>query len=655
VLLATSRDFLQAPIFEEGDAALNALQIDRAKELREIYGNYSRFHFNHPGPAFFYVYAAGEWLFTDQLQALSPNCAHTVVSTVLQVGFFSLAVYLVGLRFRNPFFLPMALLVAALHFAKVGQAFNSIWPPHVLLMPFLAFWAACVSVASGRIQHLPWLALCGCFLVHGHVAQPLFVVTMTVAAYALWWLLARTRDTSEETPKTPVPAHLLAGLIIVIFLVPIAIDVSRGEQSNFHAILRHLNTGGEHKKLEKSAAYFLSFFSYTRNQDELFHTLSRESLVFVKENMLTYVLWSVGLLFVALTCWRGFGLTPERLRFVRIASGGWLLTVLLCFVWGMMQTGPMWDYNGYFYYGVNYALLLIVAGVVTSWIPERIAAVLGIGATIAAAAVFWKDYRLTIPPFRDSGAHIKQDTLRAIKADPQPDAPKLLVFEHNDWPKIASVALTLQRERVPFLVDPSWTFMFQKEHELTAKAAADNNTKLSIWRFVHRKDIAGTDVGRKMRVMFAPQPLSPSNGLIDFSANGNFELYQVFGFSTPLPGDYAPTAQNDAILQFVPTPTEEDVEIEIAAEPFFAPGQPHIQPCELRFNGELVFAAPFTEPGVLRARILKEQWNKLPVAIVHLTLPDAQSMADLGISGDPRRLGLAVKKLTTHLSTTPRG
>jgi hypothetical protein len=86
----------------------------------------------------------------------------------------------------------------------------------------------------------------------------------------------------------------------------------------------------------------------------------------------------------------------------------------------------------------------------------------------------------------------------------------------------------------------------------------------------------------------------------------------------------------------------------MVAEPFLGAGNQRVQPTELRFNGNLVFSSPFTEPGVLRVRIPKEMWNSLPIATVRLTMPNAQSPAEMGLSGDIRRLGLSVKKLTTR-------
>ncbi len=67
LLVVTGPAYFGSPIFEVGDFAANALQIEHAKHLSEWLGNYSRFGFHHPGPAFFYVYAIGDLVFRDLL------------------------------------------------------------------------------------------------------------------------------------------------------------------------------------------------------------------------------------------------------------------------------------------------------------------------------------------------------------------------------------------------------------------------------------------------------------------------------------------------------------------------------------------------------------------------------------------------------------
>jgi hypothetical protein len=178
------------PHYEGGDFAANALQIRQAKVFHELYGNYSRFGFHHPGPAFFYAYALGEVVLFDALKIVpAPYNAHAITGILIQALFFTWTLAIIGRRVRRPLVLPLLLAFAAVHFSIVnlsipGSAFESIWPPYVLLCPFLRFVVASASVASGGVKDLVPCVLAGCVLVHSHVAQPLFVVPLFVIAYA---------------------------------------------------------------------------------------------------------------------------------------------------------------------------------------------------------------------------------------------------------------------------------------------------------------------------------------------------------------------------------------------------------------------------------------------------------------------------------------
>jgi hypothetical protein len=80
--------YFQTPFHETGDAAVNALQVDNAGRFQELYGNYSRWEFSHPGPAFFYVYAAGEAVFHRLLGICpAPGNAHILTSMLVQAFF----------------------------------------------------------------------------------------------------------------------------------------------------------------------------------------------------------------------------------------------------------------------------------------------------------------------------------------------------------------------------------------------------------------------------------------------------------------------------------------------------------------------------------------------------------------------------------------
>src|SRR5437879_1501793 len=95
--------FFRTAVYEEGDDAANALQIHRAKSLHELHGNYSRWRFHHPGPAFFYVYALGEALLCDATGlAPAPRNAYIYTGTLLQLAFYAAAIALVARHSKQP-------------------------------------------------------------------------------------------------------------------------------------------------------------------------------------------------------------------------------------------------------------------------------------------------------------------------------------------------------------------------------------------------------------------------------------------------------------------------------------------------------------------------------------------------------------------------
>src|SRR5271170_2777426 len=70
LLLALNLQLFTKPIVEFGDFAANSLLVQQAKHFRLLTGHYSRFHFHHPGPAFLYLFALGEFLFYDVLHVV---------------------------------------------------------------------------------------------------------------------------------------------------------------------------------------------------------------------------------------------------------------------------------------------------------------------------------------------------------------------------------------------------------------------------------------------------------------------------------------------------------------------------------------------------------------------------------------------------------
>jgi hypothetical protein len=651
VVVGNRELLFRTPVHEISDFAVNALQIDRAKHFQELYGNYSRFQFNHPGPAFFYLYGASERFLHDALGLFpSPYNAHLFCGILIQTAFFALALVLLADVLRSPWVVTLGVAIGAAHFTSAPHVFISIWPPEVLLMPFLAFFTACVAVASGRGRAVPWAVLSGSFLVHGHVAQPLFVGVLFISAYATAICSARrAAANSHPFPRQYPVSHAAAIGLLVIFVAPLAIDLASGVQSNAAAILRHLQTASpEDKSVLKSLLYFLSFVSYSSRPEVLVETVNARSFDLLSARPVIFLTWLAALATVVISYWRQRRDPRPEARGFLLLTAFWFGSVALCIVWGLMQTGPMFAFNGHFYFGLHFLIYLAAAFVLTQRLPVRWQRLLAVPAWVVAALTL--SWSITHDhTFADSrGLALRETALQALAADERCDRPKLIVFEHDYWSEAASIALALRRAGADFRVGPAWQFMFQSRYVPRAQELGSPELPYSVWRFVRdphgERSFPVTRGGQHL--VFKPAKLSPTNGRIRFDV-AQYYQYLVSGVSEPVPADGAWTDHSHAVLQFQPEPAATAVHLHLTAYPFLLDERVSLQPTELWFNDHLVFSAPFIEPGVLRALIPAEFWNERPIATIRLHLPNAHAPARLGLWADTRYLALCLKELRT--------
>lgn len=613
--------YFRTPMLEQGDIAVNALQVRQAKQLAEIYGNYSRFEFNHPGPAFFYVYAAAEGLLYDWLHVVpSPTNAHLVGSVALQSLFFALAigVFCSHLRWRG--LAPLALLAAAIYFGGLGEPWVSIWPPHVLLMPFLCFLIAGVSVASGRVEDWPLVVLTGGFLFHGHVAQPLFLgllggLTLLLSLRGL----RPVTDPWSDVVRVHRRRLLLCAALGFVFLLPLGIDVlTRGTGSNVATILgRFAGNREEHISLLRSLLYFLSFGTTTREQNELFAALGPPTWAFLAGHGWRIAAWIVVLMAPPIIAWRWRSLlAPGERRFLLTAGAFLAMSVLGCLLWGKAQAGGMHHFNGYFYYAIYFfgllsALALAARGLARFPLLPLILLV------IPAAIVALRSFSAGPLTEGETGLAVQRTVAAALAADPDP-RPKLLVFEHPHWHNVAAVALELQRRGVGFYVAPWWNFMFQPRHDLTRLGAAPED-HASIW-WIAPPVTEGVPLTNEVSIHHQPGIIRPGDE-IRLQGNANGFRYVVSGV-TAGNIDYAATNLPRMVVRFAPQRTDHDVNVVFDAEADSAPGP---NAAVVSFNGERMGEAMAGARAAVTVRIPKEIWNRQPIATLELHFPRAQA------------------------------
>lgn len=530
LLLVNSHYLFHAELYESGDAGANSLSVLRAERGQELYGAYSRWMFHHPGPALFYTEALGEAAFYRWRHLTpTPYNAQMLAVIVLLVSLFAAGVSQAARWVRGGVFLALALAFAALHFTAVDGRLLvvSTWPPHVAPLIFFGLIVAAASVGAGQGEDLPMLVLAGCFLLHLHVAQPLFVGPMCLLGYGgLWWSCWRRRGAAatpavslSKANEAPAPAapglaasslpwrtyrrtHRLAALIAGCFALPILVDLCFSN-GNFQQIRFHLKTHrGQGYPFLTSLAYFLRFAVYHPSLHGAGPTLneattSQSLWKFVLEHVQMAILWVGALLSpllpLAARVWRGkerpsptgegpapteYASPTGRWRFLGWLWAAWALSVGLTLFWGTIQDGELFYFNAWFNYSIWYVLALLAAGsmadavdVLTHRSDRRLPwrfAVVGACAVLAGFTLTRHPERFRANDGDGDDARQQQRSVADRLATEPAGTPraKLLVFPHDGWESATGLAVLLARNGRPSAVLPDWEFMFGPDHRL---------------------------------------------------------------------------------------------------------------------------------------------------------------------------------------------
>jgi hypothetical protein len=490
LLLNNSDAIFRSPYYESGDYAANSLQVLKAKQFGETLGHYSRFGFHHPGPAFFYVFACGEIIFFDATHLVpTPFNGQLIALYALSAFFFAATLALIAQRLggAGPLFTGLSLILGASHFGAVGKFYEFIpgyfgmvcpWPPCFVVLPLLCFVVAAASVAAGNGKDLPLMILAACFLVHGHVAMPLFAVPLTLFGYGGFWL--ETRRRSRQPWKVFPSQHWIAAATIALFLLPIAIDSFMARPSNLERIMEHLRTSyGAGKGLLQSALYFLHFGAYAAYPSELsipgVQTFDATGMLsFFCLHWRAYGLWLGSiLLFVLLR--RGEGtaspIQVEVVKFRRWLFGMLIIATGLSLIWGTMQEGPMFDYNSLFNFAIYYGWLLVLTLTAALWIEKRLSAcrsrvaqsAVSAALVLVTSAAFIhqrRHFRASLP--KDEQPPFAAAMDRALALDPV--QPKFFNFDWQAGGETIRVALYLEHRGIRWWVREDWPLFFGAEH-----------------------------------------------------------------------------------------------------------------------------------------------------------------------------------------------
>jgi hypothetical protein len=342
--------------------------------------------------------------------------------------------------------------------------------------------------------------------------MPLFVAPVTLVAYGGLWL--ETGRMNQRPWKRFPRQHWLAAATIALFLLPIAIDFFSEHPSNLERISSHLRSEyGEGKGLLQSLLFFLHFGAYAAYPSRwgipAFETFNASGLrSFLLLHWRAYLLWLGTILLLVTVTRRGLPGNPRhsgqpqitlfRRRMYLILA----IATALSLVWGVIQEGPMFDYNALFNFAIYYGWLLVVAMAaavflenwLSSWRARapnlaaqhrraRVHTVGIIAITLAAVAAFGHERRR----FRAVSDHDQQRLFaesveRALKLDPA--EPKFLNFDWQANAQATRLAVYLQRRGIRWWVRENWPLQFGADRIVTPGSSVQPLPTSSFWRMV---------------------------------------------------------------------------------------------------------------------------------------------------------------------------
>jgi hypothetical protein len=452
VLLVRSRFLFSTRLYEGGDSGANSILIEQAKRFTLLVGNYSREHFHHPGPAYMYVQAFGEWLAHDVLHIVPTAWNGQLIAILaLNSAFVAIAVGIVY-GWTHSVRGAAACFVVFLGFAAAHpQIIDSGWMPDLYVPTFFVFLLAAASVAAGRSTDLWALTLSGWFLIHGQACFLFFVpvIILPVIVAALWpyrrspWAAVRAFFRDHRG------AWISSLAISAVFLLPIAVNLILhwpGDFGKYFAYGRSAQAGGH--GLRQVVLYALWFWWPHRHA------------------------WLVPLALYAIATAITLALARGPLRRFLLAVLGINVVASLAFlVYAAVGIDVLSAYYiGYFYWSVPFLTVLVAAtGLFQAATLKAATPVTAVGAAAALAAV-------ALVPKLHADVHDNDPalpTVVAALAARDPGRPIVIHIDHNAWVDTTGFLVQAERTHVRACVDqPPWTFMMTSQFICTADEMA---------------------------------------------------------------------------------------------------------------------------------------------------------------------------------------
>jgi hypothetical protein len=454
VLLCVRNRFLFTDrLYEQGDAGANSILIEQARHFTLLVGNYSRERFHHPGPAYMYVQAFGEYLFQNALHVVPTAWnAHMLSVFALNCAFAAMGVGIVYGWTRSLRGAAACLAVFAGFAIAYPWILNSDWMPHMYVLAYMVFVLAAGSVAAGRAQDAWIFALTGWFLIHGHACFLLFVPAVTAAVLAaVLWPVRRTLRASagcffREQRRTWMPVAVISA----VFALPIVVNLALHWPGDFG---KYISYGGSGRAGGHGAGQVV-----------------RYALWFWWPHRHAWLAPLTGYP-AALAAARWLTRGPLR-RFLVALLAVNVVSSLAFLFYAAVGIDSLSDYYiGYFYWSAPLVTVIVIVVALLEAVPRPAAAgaaVLAAVATVTALAV--------VPGTRTGSTNDIDEALPRVVATLAAQAHGrtiVLHIDHEAWVETAGFLVQAERTGIKAcLNDPWYTFLMTSQFICTPAQAA---------------------------------------------------------------------------------------------------------------------------------------------------------------------------------------
>jgi hypothetical protein len=474
---------IQRPlIYADGDYAVDELALTNSEHFQQLLGNYSRFGWSHPGPAWFYL--------LDTIYAPLGSQTWSFLVAVLLVNALAAAL-VVAVAWRASSSWIVALAGCGILLAYVGSVgagtFRDPWPPWAVILPMAVFILLAAVGAAGSTPAIVAAMLLGSYEIQVDIGTTAPVGVMGIAMLVLRLggdLLSRRApfwsDLAGSRRRQGVVVAGLA-LLLVMWLPPLVQEVSGPGRGNLTQVARFFLAPHPKYHLRETASAvgrLLAAFPFGPRPAIEDTTVTSPSLLYE----------AVVAAFVALAAALALAGAFARDRFLQ-SLGILLVAAVVCVVLVAREVvGPFYPFVLYW---VTILPVVLAIGLVTlavrfalrlSWRPPRAvprAGVVLLGAVVLLLAAGQAMSFLALPQVGplNGRATTAAWRLTATALSGRPRQPVLVEIDTLEmWPIAAGVALQLEKRGDPVRVTPDWVFMFGEG----ARSTGDEHLKVAI-------------------------------------------------------------------------------------------------------------------------------------------------------------------------------